>query len=169
MENDPGYIYSQYRPPVMDKTFGKHKVSYNGCGPIAIYNAILASGKSVTFDDVISECERHVHLGGLFGMTDGNIKKVLKHFGCKFFCGHGKKKVESLLEKGKVFMVHMNNGFWIFKGRHFVTFTKSCDNTVSVYNGVKKDRTTDYPSFDAFCKSYIKHDHGSIVRLYSIE
>lgn len=163
------FIYAQSRAPIKDEPFGRYKVSYNGCGPVAVYNALAAVGKDISFETVIAGCEKFIHLGGIFGMTAGNMKKTLKYFGCDHKCVFGRKKIDRLICEGTVFLMLMNNSFWIFGGRHWVMFTKSEDGRIYAYNAARKSAADEYPDFDAFYKSYIKSGNGEIVCLFLIK
>ena len=43
------YIFGQGRGEVAEMKLGRHKVSYNGCGAVALYNTLTEKGKETGF------------------------------------------------------------------------------------------------------------------------
>lgn len=162
------YIYSQSSSEVKNRTYGKYKASYNGCGPVCLYNLLVLLERNVPFDIVIRVLEKHLWFGGLFGTFSGNMKKALEHFECSYKSVKA-ESVNAITGERKIFVAHMNNGFMFFKGRHWVLFVTERDGKVTAFTGSKKDRPSEYSSFNDFCERYIRVGHGSIHRLYMIE
>ena len=164
-----GYIYSQSADNVKNSKFGKYTVSYNGCGPVSLYNCLTACGRSIGFEDVLKVLEKYILFGGLLGTSSRNMKRALECFGCKYAFSGSKKGMKELLEKGNLFIAHLNNGFMFFKGRHWVMLEKDKDGRIYAYNASKRDGAAVYSSFEEFCRRYVLVGGGSVHGLFLIE
>jgi len=163
------YIFGQGRGDVAEMKLGRHKVSYNGCGAVALYNALTEKGKETGFPEVLSFFEKLIHLGGIFGITFGNMKKALSHFGLTFHVSRRKDEYAHMVSKGGVYIVLMNNARTIFGGRHWVMFTVDTAGRVLAYNAAQKSCAAEYASFDSFLERYIQSGGGSISALFRVE
>ena len=66
---------------VADLRYGLCRMSFNGCEVIAVYNALVYTGKTAVLTDVARHMERYRMLMGIFGCDPYKIGKALEHFG----------------------------------------------------------------------------------------
>ncbi|MBO4361094.1 MAG: hypothetical protein J5822_09485, partial [Eubacteriaceae bacterium] len=57
MDNDR-YINGQQLPPYDTMPFMGHTVGEIGCGPLSVYNLIVARGGEADLDDILRYCEK---------------------------------------------------------------------------------------------------------------
>ena len=77
-----GYINGQGSCAVSQCRIGMGKVSGCGCGAIAVYNALLCTGRRESFPLIVLGLEKYaLRLGGLLGVNPEKIEKFFD--GCK--------------------------------------------------------------------------------------
>lgn len=76
-------IYSQSQTDVKDIPFGLLKTERNGCGWIAVYNVLEILGVHPGMNHVKKSCEKHLPIGGIFGMPKKRFIKSLSDLGVK--------------------------------------------------------------------------------------
>lgn len=118
--------------------FGSGNIGDNGCGPIAVYNALLALRKKdinsdfvsdISFTSVIDYFEKKgATLRGKFGTSPSSIRKYLslKGFSTKICMSKSPDVVNAFSCDYSVFIsVFYNNGRTIKDGLHFICSVKN--------------------------------------------
>ncbi|MBQ9519402.1 MAG: hypothetical protein IJR59_05875 [Firmicutes bacterium] len=139
-----GFIFSQRSTAVAQMRYGKKQMWYNGCGIIAVYNALLLLGERPDFRNVTEYYEKHGKwFWGLLGTKPWRLTGFIKKSGFK-----------AKLTRPK----YADNGVYLITvwnkrpGMHFMALNKT-DNGIQVYNGYHRRDTYDlYPDFDTFFK-----------------
>lgn len=148
-ENKPlntHYISSQ--TDLCDVPYGKEFMNINGCGPIALYNAICSisdissdfsnNPMELTFSSVISYLEQNgCTLFGKLGTSPHVINNYLKDKGysTKTFLLKNEDKLNSFSEDFDVFIsLIFNNRHDIRKGLHFICTIKDGDSCYKTFN-----------------------------------
>ena len=78
------YIVNQYEDPYASKALGEYTVSYNGCGAIASYNALISMGNARSFDDVLSYYNgdsSRIFAKGQFGILPHQVAGYFRSLG----------------------------------------------------------------------------------------
>lgn len=150
LENDiikGSYINNQYS--FSEFPYGKGNVGLNGCGPIAVFNALIAlkeintncddsSHLNDVFINILTFFEKHgTVLQGKFGTSPLVIKR--------YFINHG-YITKTTIKKSAVDLNNFSNNFQtfisivfndkngIYKGLHFICSKKNDDGTFTTYN-----------------------------------
>ncbi|MBQ8942640.1 MAG: hypothetical protein IJ062_12465 [Firmicutes bacterium] len=139
-----GFIYSQRRRDIAEMRFGLKPMWYNGCGIIAVYNALLLLGFQEDFRKITEYFERRGKmLWGLFGTKPWSIIRYFKKSGFKIKLCRPKNA-----ENGVYVITVWNKR----PGMHYMALKKAPDG-IQVYNGYRRHDTYDfYPDFDSFFK-----------------
>ena len=139
-----GFIYSQRHRDIAEMRFGLKPMWYNGCGIIAVYNALLLLGFQEDFRQITEYFERKGKmLWGLFGTKPWSIVRYFKKrgFGLRF-CR------PKTAENGVYIIAVWNKR----PGMHYMAIKKQVYG-IQVYNGYHRGDTFDsYPDFDSFFK-----------------
>ena len=140
--NVNGFIFSQRSKAVANMRFGLKPIWYNGCGIIAVYNALLLLGFQFDLRNIADYFERRGKmLWGLFGTKPWSIGGFFKKNGFKIRLCRWKKA---------------DNGVYVIAvwnkrpGMHYMAVKKD-DDGIRVYNGYHSSTTYDkYDSFKTF-------------------
>ena len=78
-------IFDQNTPELETFRFGKSHADAAGCGPIAVYNALLLTGRPCAFSDVVRqmEDERGAVWNGKWGANPAAVARVLPLYGAR--------------------------------------------------------------------------------------
>lgn len=79
-----GYINGQAIGAVSRMRFGLCRMGYNGCGCIAVYNALVYLGRRQRLCDIALRMERFRLLFGIFGFNPYRIGRILTQYGADF-------------------------------------------------------------------------------------
>ena len=75
-------IYGQCNSPIAQLCYGRTRqtVAKTGCGAVAVYNALVLSGKNAVFEDVLREMERlrMPWMFGLFGTKPFALRRYFR-------------------------------------------------------------------------------------------
>ena len=125
-----GFIYDQNSGKVANLRFGFFKSSFNGCGWIATYNALILLGKKPKAEDIISEYElTGAVLCGVFGVQPYAVTHYFRFRGYKVETTYNPKKVDSVAKKHTCNILF----YWHSSGAHY--FATKWDGTQFVgYN-----------------------------------
>ena len=137
-----GFIFSQRNRAIAEMRYGKKPMWYNGCGIIAVYNALLLLGERPDFRVVTEYYEKHGKwFWGLLGTKPWKLGSYVKKQGYKLKLTSPKKA---------------DNGIYLITvwnkrpGMHFMALNKT-DNGLQVYNGYRRHDTYDlYDGFESF-------------------
>lgn len=93
-----GFINGQGLGVVKALPYGaKWQLGYNGCGPIAVYNALLALGNPHTLAAAAGWGERHLRLGGRWGTAHGQIPKLFRGLGYRVHVVRTRRKMDAAI------------------------------------------------------------------------
>lgn len=96
-----GLINGQSLGAVSGMKFGLGSIGHCGCEVIAIYNALLLSGKPQPFQKIAKYMERYSMMLGLWGTDPYALGHCLRHFGLKPRRLRSHESVRRVLESGK--------------------------------------------------------------------
>ncbi len=112
-----GFIYNQNIGKVANLRFGFFKSSYNGCGWIATYNALLLLGKKPKAEEIISEYElTGAVLYGVFGIQPYAITHYFRFRGYKVTVTYNSKKFDKVAKENTANIIW----YWHKSGAHYV-------------------------------------------------
>ena len=112
-----GYICNQTRGTASKYWFGFFRSSYNGCGWIATYNALLMLRNRMEPHEIISKYEKSgAVMYGSFGIRPDAIKKFFKSKGYKVTMTYNSANFDKVAKKNKANIIW----FWHGSGAHFV-------------------------------------------------
>ena len=152
-----GFLYSQNKEPIAQMRFGIKPMSYNGCGIIAVYNALMLLKSPDTIQNILAYYEKNGKwLWGLWGIKPWKIKGFLEHKGFTV------KKCDYQTEKNGIYILLVwNKG----GGMHYMAVRKYKSGDVEVYNGyVKRNGCDVYNGFNSF----FDNTKVSCLQLYKI-
>ena len=133
-------IYNQRAEPYASKILGDYTVSYNGCGAIATFNALVALGNPKSLDEALAYYNGNplrTFMNGKYGM--------LRHQVARFFNSEGYRTDISCTRTGiennsktadaciMFYVFPQIIDGWTLPGAHFVQY-ETCGNTYVGYN-----------------------------------
>lgn len=127
-------IYGQCNSPIAQLCYGRTRqtVAKTGCGAVAVYNALVLSGKNAVFEDVLREMERlrMPWMFGLFGTKPFALRRYFRKNNIPYKNYLSSKSFKNALHDGKIGIVcAWNRGF---KGLHFYCLYRENDNLLSL-------------------------------------
>lgn len=142
------FINGQKLGAVAEMRYGLCPMSVNGCGVIAVYNALAYIGKNQPLCEVAHYMERYKLLFGIFGCNPYRLGKALSHYGAAFerfgdtdnskafivSCWNGKPFRSSA---HTVFCVRENNGITIYNRYNSCPTTQRCSSLSELTEGRK--------------------------------
>ncbi len=139
-----GLIYDQHSTTINAMRFGVKPMSYNGCGLIAVYNALILLRRPDTLQNIADYYERHGRwIMGLWGIRPDRITDFLK------LKGFNIENTNYLEAKSGIYIILV----WNKKGGglHYMAARKYPSGMVEVYNGyVKRNGCDVYTGFGEF-------------------
>lgn len=120
---------------VKNMRYGFFKMPYNGCGVIAVYNALTLKGKNVAIEEIVKKAEETMGVmwfGGLFGTRPKMISGLLE--GLEVGYDKYTRNFEDKIESGEIYIISVWNGKHIWNGIHTVAFLCGKDKSITVYN-----------------------------------
>ena len=115
----------------------KGTIAENGCGIIAIYNALTLNGIEIDFEDVLNEANNMDGLllsGGKRGTNPNKIGNVLENHGLNYAKYNNPKDFNDAIKHGGTYIVSFWNDRKPWEGAHIVAFTSDKDGDIIVYN-----------------------------------
>ena len=127
-----GFINGQVIGDIAKLHLGFFRIGYNGCGAIALYNALKLCGSDTPVEECIYYCDRYaLNFFGLFGTRISRFRKMFTDKGLNAVFYKGKKAVQELnRHKGTAVLLYKCKGF--FSGLHIVCI--SIGEKTKVYN-----------------------------------
>ncbi|MBQ3592937.1 MAG: hypothetical protein II982_01080, partial [Clostridia bacterium] len=130
---------------IKDLKFGNYgTIAKNGCGVIAMYNALTLNGIDVEFEDILDEANKMpglVLLGGIWGTNPNKIGDVLENHGLNYAKYNNPEDFNDAIKQGGTYIVSFwNENNWE-DGAHIVAFTSDKDGNIIVYNESNKSST----------------------------
>ena len=115
-----------------------HYRGKNGCGPIAIYNAMIALHKPQSLADIVTYAEiKGMNAEGFFGMESSVVSDYLEMQGCKIVVTRDILDADALLkEYGHAIILQWNDADNMLKGQHYVyiQYQEFKEKKIEVYN-----------------------------------
>lgn len=136
-------IFDQNTPELEAFRFGKSHAAAAGCGPIAVYNALLLTGKPCAFSDVVRqmEDERGAVCSGRWGSNPAAIARVLPLYGAQPRHCARPKVLADAMESGDVAIVMTwNDKDDLRHGAHFFAIQKTAAG-YAAYNRFSGQKT----------------------------
>lgn len=122
------FIFDQNTPELHAFRFGKSRADAAGCGPIAVYNALLLTKRHVGFSEVIRQMEqkRGAVRGGRWGANPAAFARVLPLFGTRprRFCTPGRLTDAMAVGDAAIVMI-WNDKNDLRRGAHFFAVQKT--------------------------------------------
>ena len=138
------YILDQNDRACASLPFGKVTVGYGGCGPIAVYNAMLTAGQPRSFDAVLSwfrEKPRRTFLHGRLGVLPCQLKACLRHFGFRVKTARSSRRIAALSKEADACILHYYFPCRIrgipLPAAHYVEFTAERDGYLARNTGAR--------------------------------
>ncbi len=130
-----GIINGQRRCVVSDFRLGLRKVSSNGCGAIAIYNALFSTGQQCDFSTISLGIEKYaLRLGGILGTDPKKLENYFKNMKIAAVCASDYEDFVRVMNAVRAGILC----YWVAKpGRsllHYVAIINNRDGTFSVCN-----------------------------------
>ena len=121
LPNFENFIFSQADSPVSDLKYGRANcgIKKNGCGAVAVYNAMKLTGQPVDFCELLRELEalKMPWLFGLFGTTPLSLGRFFRKHRAVFRKHLSLRRFQTSLRDGRCGIVcAWNKGF---RGIHF--------------------------------------------------
>ena len=142
-----GFIEDQHK--YIDMTYGKKRLSENGCGLIAVYNVIyfLTKNENIDFPAIVKALEYDgIILSGLFGTSSKAIDDYLKRQGFKTKSSSKMSEYDYIGNYFDAFVLTiLNNKNDIAAGMHFVAITKE-NGGYTVHNNGYQSTSVTYTS-----------------------
>ncbi len=115
--------------------FGWLRIAQNGCGAIAIYNAMGLTGRVLAFSDVTARLDRW-YKPRLFGVWPREIARCFTSIGVACTRADSLEELRDLLAAGGVAVLTKWNARWprLHKGAHTVAVSFDGKQTYTVYN-----------------------------------
>ena len=138
--NFSGFIYGQKNGAASKLKFGNYYSSYNGCGWVATYNALLILNKKIHPACIIRFYEtRFSFVNGLSGIRINAVVSYFKKAGYKVSKLYNSKRFDNNAKKASVSILWYSNKWsahyvaikWEGKGNKFIVYNESCTNTTS--------------------------------------
>ena len=127
------FINGQGSCAVSRYCFGLFRMAYNGCGAIAVYNALKLCGETVDFREIASKLEKYLVLFGTFGLSPDGIGKYLSSTGREFRKFTDYNDFAENVKHGRVFIIcYWTKEPWRSTS-HFIAFERKHDCYV-LYN-----------------------------------
>lgn len=143
VKND--HLYINQQADLSHIPYGKTDMSFGGCGPIALYNALLSLGKTKDLNDILNYLETNgIALGAKLGTSPYTLKKYLNNNGISASVCRSKKdtKLNDFAKKYNTFITLIfNDAKSISKGLHFICTVKNNDGTYTTHNPLRTSDT----------------------------
>ena len=161
--NSPsGFIYDQESADIGKLKFGFFNSSFNGCGWIATYNALILLGKTPKAEDIISEYElTGAILGGVFGVFPFAVANYFRVRGYSVKTTYNSKKVDSVAKDHTANILF----YWHSSGAHY--FATKWDGTQFIGYNVWGAKGPEYLG-DSLTKQFHNNQGRKIGVLISI-
>ncbi len=139
---DGKYINDQNTGEVSKLKFGNFKMGYNGCGVIAVYNALLTLDKPQDIRDIAFEFENDGKmLGGYFGTNPYAVERYFNRYNYKVQAVKGEDITEKEPPKADAYILSYWNTDDVLDGMHFTAISKNNKGEYVFYNDDVEDET----------------------------
>ncbi|MBR4224968.1 MAG: hypothetical protein IKR73_09175 [Oscillospiraceae bacterium] len=133
-----GSISGQGQGSVSELRFGLYRMSYNGCGAIALYNALRMCGEQPDLRDIALALEPHLVLLGTFGVHPDGMGKAIHALSHPYLRLASYDEFTRALARHRVFILC----FWTKRpwcsSSHFIAFERKSDGyeVHNLYNNI---------------------------------
>lgn len=121
-------IFDQNTPEIKAFRFGKNHAAAAGCGPIAVYNALLLTGRPCAFSDVLWQMEqkRGAVRNGRWGANPAAIARVLPLYGAQpRHCARPEALADAMENGDAAIVMTWNDKDDLRRGAHFFAVLKT--------------------------------------------
>ena len=148
-----GYtINGQENLAYADQRIGVGTYGNNGCGLIAVYNAMQLIGQAVTLQDVAVELFDEMILSGAGGLNPFALDDYFTNHGIPFTSLYAEVFLETNVKEGSVFVfVVMNNKDNLFEGFHMMA-GQYVNGKYRIYN--RYNNSTAYESYTSWSEGF---------------
>lgn len=136
-------IFDQNTPEIGAFRFGKSHADTAGCGPIAVYNALLLTGRPCAFSDVIRqmEHERGAVRNGKWGANPAAVARVLPLYGARpRHCARPEALADAMKNGDAAIVMTWNDKDDLRCGAHFFAVQKTAAG-YAAYNRFSGQKT----------------------------
>lgn len=137
------FIFDQNTPEIHAFRFGKSRADASGCGPIAVYNALLLTGRPFGFSEVIRRMEREMGAvrDGVWGANPAAIARVLPFFGVNPRHFRDPEQLAAAMKTGDAtILMTWNDKNDLRRGAHFFAVQKTAGG-YAAYNRFSGQQT----------------------------
>lgn len=139
VKND--HLYINQQADLSHIPYGKTDMSFGGCGPIALYNALLSLNDAKKLNDILNYLEKNgVAFGAKLGTSPYTLKKYLENNGISTAVCRSKNKIklnDFAKEHNTFITLIFNDAKSISKGLHFICTVKNDDGTYTTHNPLR--------------------------------
>ena len=136
-------IFDQNTPEIKAFRFGKNHAAAAGCGPIAVYNALLLTGRPCSFSDVLWQMEqkRGAVWNGKWGANPTAVARVLPLYGAwPRYCARPEALADAMENGDAAIVMTWNDKDDLRRGAHFFTVQKTAAG-YAAYNRFSGQKT----------------------------
>ena len=168
---EPTPIISQDEKTFMNMQFGSTTVAHGGCGPVAIYNAMLLLQRGdISFESILNyyEIYNFLYAGGTLGTPISGCLYFFQREGYSIHITANTSQFDSMAESADVcimWYMFLSDTF-PYIGAHYVAFTQTEKN--SIYYNLFKNQTEPY-LYNGGCISMINEQGYFAPVLITIE
>ncbi|MBQ8297357.1 MAG: hypothetical protein IJX77_06205 [Ruminococcus sp.] len=130
------YINGQALGAVSRMRYGLCRMSFNGCGSIAVYNALLYLGQRQRLCDIAVRLERYRMLFGVFGCNPKRLGRVLMQYGIDYEQPENPDEAQAFIISfwtGRRFMSSIHTVFGVRKNNDIRIYNRY-NNSPEVYH-----------------------------------
>lgn len=137
-----GIINGQKTCIVSKLRYGLLPVSANGCGPIAVFNALTASGVKADLCEIILGMENSaLHFGGIFGTDPKKLDKYMNENRIPSMKAESYADFVSVMNSVRIGILCYWTGKPYMSSSHYVTLIRTEDGRFSVCNRFSNSRS----------------------------
>ena len=154
------YIYDQTSSPHGETSLGIASVSHGGCGPVAVYNAMLMLGNYASLNEIIDyfEQDNGIYFGGLLGSSFYTCANYFRDQGYSVYTTKEVAAYSDLAASADACILWCwfdTKGF-PFVGAHFMAFKQN--GTMGRYYNPFSGSTSPY-DYNGDCYSFLRNDY----------
>ena len=150
-----GLINGQSLGAVSGMKYGFSTVSYSGCECIAVYNALVLSGRPQPFPVIARYMERFRVMGGFWGANFLSLGHCLRHFGLRARRVRRRSRLTEALGCGKVCLAVYWTGKRFCSPVHTVCVRRAPTGDVMVCNMYNSCGTVLHEPIAAFPRKHL--------------
>ena len=167
------YIYSQTSSPHASTSLGIANVSHGGCGPVAVYNAMLMLDNHASLNEIVEyfEQDNGIYFGGLLGTSFYTCANYFRDQGYSVYMTKDIATYSDLAASADacILWCWFDTKDFPFVGAHLMAFKQQ--GTQGMYYNAFSDSTSPY-SYNGNCYSFLSNVYGgcypALILIYDI-